>query len=153
MSRSRTHTQGTRYQTRLALIIALVFGALGPPGVFPCVAQPRQDLDPMVEEGALPSGSAAPSPPPQTAAQTRPAANLEIYGFGMLDNGYNAGQIDPNWFDVMRPSKLPAFDGEFGRNGNWFAGARQSRLGFKAEVPAGKHVIKTVVDFDFLASA
>ena len=67
----------------------------------------------------------------------------------MLDNGYNAGQIDPNWFDVMRPSKLPSFTDEFGRNGNWFAGARQSRLGFKATIPAGKHVVKAVVDFDF----
>ena len=66
----------------------------------------------------------------------------------MVDMGYNAGQIDPNWFDVMRPTKLPAFNDEFGRNGTWFAGVRQSRLGFKAYVPIGKHILKVVWDFD-----
>ncbi len=66
----------------------------------------------------------------------------------MLDNGYNAGQIDPDWFDVMRPSKLPAFKDEFGRNGTWFAGARQTRLGFRTYIPLAKHVLKTVFDFD-----
>jgi DcaP outer membrane protein len=48
----------------------------------------------------------------------------------------------------MRPSKLPAFNDKFGRNGTWFAGVRQTRLGFKTYIPAGKHVIKTVFDFD-----
>jgi hypothetical protein len=105
-----------------------------------------------VDDGAPGAGSPAPapdSPAPSPPPQTRPTAHLDIYGFAMADTGYNAGQIDPNWFDVMRPSKLPSFKNEFGRDGNWFAGARQSRLGFKAEVPAGKHVIKVVVDFDF----
>jgi hypothetical protein len=89
------------------------------------------------------------SPTPPSPTQVPSIARLEIYGFAMADMGYNAGQIDPNWYDVMRPSKLPAFKNEFGRDGNWFAGVRQSRLGFKAEIPARDHVVKIVVDFDF----
>ena len=56
---------------------------------------------------------------------------MDIYGYAMLDLGYNFGQIDPNWFDVMRPTKLPAFPNEFGRDGVFFSGVRQSRFGVK----------------------
>lgn len=145
MYRLREHVQKDHHPIPQAITSVLLFGILiAPAGVFTCSGQPRQDSDPKVEGDAAPPDP-APSPPPQTPV----VAHLEIYGFAMLDNGYNAGTIDPNWYDVMRPSKLPAFNGEFGRNGNWFSGARQSRLGFKAEIPAGKHEVKAVVDFDF----
>ena len=49
----------------------------------------------------------------------------------MLDMGYQAGQNDPDWFDVLRPTKLPAFEDEFGGDGETYAGVRQSRLGVK----------------------
>jgi hypothetical protein len=112
--------------------------------VFPCVARPRPGPDSTSNERQLPDAD----PQPASPVQPPPLAHLDIYGFAMLDNGYNAGQIDQNWFDVMRPSKLPAFKGEFGRDGSWFAGVRQSRLGFKGYIPAGKHVIKTIFEFD-----
>ena len=31
--------------------------------------------------------------------------------------GYDFGRIDPAWFDVMRPTKLPSFENEFGADG------------------------------------
>jgi hypothetical protein len=31
---------------------------------------------------------------------------IDIYGFIMIDAGFNFNQIDPNWFDVVRPAKL-----------------------------------------------
>ena len=34
---------------------------------------------------------------------------LDVYGFAMLDTGYQFNQNDPVWFDVVRPTKLPAF--------------------------------------------
>ena len=43
--------------------------------------------------------------------------------------GYQTGQNDPDWFDVLRPTKLPAFENEFGEDGRFFAGVRQSRFG------------------------
>ena len=34
---------------------------------------------------------------------------MEIYGFIMMDAGYNANQIQADWFDVVRPTKLPSY--------------------------------------------
>ena len=52
-----------------------------------------------------------------TAAAAKPAqdsdkkgeSTFEVYGFAMLDAGYQFKQNDPDWFDVIRPVKLPAF--------------------------------------------
>ena len=35
----------------------------------------------------------------------------------MLDMGYQSKQNDPDWFDVVRPTKLPSFENEFGEDG------------------------------------
>ena len=37
----------------------------------------------------------------------------------MMDAGYNFNQIHPDWFDVVRPTKLPSFKNEFGTDGNF----------------------------------
>jgi len=135
------HTHGG---IRQVLAFAIVLAVLVPFGAIECHARAMQDSATKTDdEPPPPDGSApgAPQPAPELP-------HLDIYGFIMLDNGYDAGTIDPNWYDVMRPSKLPAYNNEFGRNGEWFAGVRQTRLGFKAYIPAGKHVIKTVFDFD-----
>ena len=73
---------------------------------------------------------------------------MDIYGFTMLDMGYDFGQNDPNWFDVMRPTKLPAFPNEFGRDGRFYAGVRQSRFGVKAYLPTSLGVVKTIFEFE-----
>lgn len=94
---------------------------------------------------ALPQ-DAPPTPPPPEPTVTKP--ELEIYGFAMLDMGYDAGQIDPNWFDVERPTKLPAFHNEFGHDGNFYAGVRQTRFGVKSLVPTKLGQLKTVFEFE-----
>jgi hypothetical protein len=65
------------------------------------------------------------------ADQKKPGSEstLDIYGFAMTDAGYNFGAIDPAWFDVVRPTKLPAFANEFGPNGQAFFSVRQTRFG------------------------
>jgi len=75
-------------------------------------------------------------------------ARMDIYGFAMLDMGYETGQSDPDWFDVMRPTKLPTYQDEFGGDGHTYAGVRQSRLGFKAFIPTSKSEIKTIFEFE-----
>jgi DcaP outer membrane protein len=77
---------------------------------------------------------------------------LDIYGFAMLDSGYDFKQNDPDWFDVMRPSKLPAFTDEFGKNGNWYAGVRQSRLGFTSHIPTKLGELKTIFEFELFGT-
>src|SRR5215469_659986 len=98
-------------------------------GKLPAAPEPTNS---SAAETARPQ-DAPPTPPPPEPEVTKP--ELEIYGFAMLDMGYDAGQINPAWFDVERPTKLPAFQNEFGQNGNLYAGVRQTRFGAKALVP------------------
>jgi hypothetical protein len=74
---------------------------------------------------------------------------LDIYGFVMTDFGFDLMQNDPNWFDVNRPSKLPAFKNEFGRNGRTYAGVRQTKFGIKAYEATPMGELKTHFEFDF----
>jgi hypothetical protein len=103
----------------------------------------------QTQAAALPP-PAPPTPAPQPAVQD--PAHLDIYGFAMLDNGYNLGRINPDWFDVVRPTKLPSTPDEFGKNGSWFAGVRQSRLGFKGFLPTSKGEIKTIFEFELFGT-
>ena len=77
---------------------------------------------------------------------------MEIYGFAMMDMGYETGQTDPNWFDVLRPTKLPAFENEYGADGHYFAGVRQSRLGVKGFIPTSAGEIKTIFEFELFGT-
>ncbi len=85
------------------------------------------------------------TPPPDTA---KPENNMEIYGYAMLDSGYDFGQIDPLWFDVMRPTKLPAFKNEFAPGGNVFFGVRQTRFGVKTSTQTRFGELKTIFEFE-----
>jgi len=66
----------------------------------------------------------------------------------MLDFGYDFNQINPNWFDVERPTQLPAFPNEFGQNGRLFTGVRQTRFGVKSLFPTRLGQLKTVFEFE-----
>jgi hypothetical protein len=80
-----------------------------------------------------------PAPPPenekQPTEQERSESTIDLYGFVMTDTGYNFGQIDPQWFDVVRHTKLPSFANQFGGNGNTYFGVRQTRFGVKTSTP------------------
>ncbi len=80
-------------------------------------------------------------------------AAYDLYGFAMLDMGYDFKQNDPNWFDVMRPTKLPAYQDQFGKDGKTYTGVRQSRLGFKSFVPTKLGELKTIFEFELFGTA
>jgi hypothetical protein len=95
----------------------------------------------------------------QTAAgdqntQARPETKpwLEVYGFVQLDAGYDFRQVNPDWFDVLRPTKLPSQKGEFGADGNTYFSVRQSRFGAKSEVPTGLGILKTIFEFELFGT-
>ncbi len=77
-------------------------------------------------------------------------SSFELYGTAMVDAGYNFNTIDPNWFDVMRPSKLPSYQNEFGTDGNVFFSVRQTKLGVKSNTPTSLGELKTQFDFDLI---
>ena len=81
-----------------------------------------------------------------------PRPTVEVYGFAMLDMGYQFNQNDPDWFDVLRPTKLPAFEDQFGEDGHWFSGVRQSRLGVKANFPTSLGEVKTTFEFELFGT-
>jgi len=88
------------------------------------------------------------------AAQPAPDAKstFEIYGFAMLDLGHDFKQINPNWFDTMRVTRLPSVQDEFGRNNNTFAGVRQSRLGVRSSTPTSLGDLKTTFEFELFGT-
>ena len=73
---------------------------------------------------------------------------FQIYGFAMLDAGFQFRQSDPDWFDVMRPSKLPSFGDQFAPDGKVFLGVRQSRLGVKGTTATKYGELKTTFEFE-----
>jgi len=90
----------------------------------------------------------APEPSPTAVSSTR----LDIYGAAMLDMGYQTKQNDPSWFDVARPVKLPAFQDEFGEDGHFFAGVRQSRFGVKSFTPTSLGELRTTFEFELFGT-
>ena len=70
--------------------------------------------------------TAAPAAP--AASTTAPAQgskpSFEVYGFAMLDIGHNFKQINPNWFDTLRVTRLPSFEDQFCCDNSTFAGVR-----------------------------
>ncbi|MHA4843606.1 DcaP family trimeric outer membrane transporter [Flavitalea antarctica] len=74
--------------------------------------------------------------------------NLELYGFILVDGGYNFNSIDPDWFDVMRPTKLPKYKNQFGTSGNYFVSVRQTRFGVRSSTQTKLGELKTQFDFD-----
>ena len=74
---------------------------------------------------------------------------FEIYGFAQGDAIGDFNTNNPDWFDVNRPSKLPAFQDEFGHNGHTWFSARQSRFGTKAVIPTSSGPdVNIVFDWD-----
>jgi hypothetical protein len=98
-----------------------------------------------------PPAHAQPAAQGQAATQVpaEPESTLEIYGFAMLDIGYDFGKIgDPIWEDVLRPTKLPAFQDEFGKGGRTFESVRQSRFGAAWNLPTDHGDISTRFEFE-----
>ena len=82
------------------------------------------------------------------ARAQEPKPSLEVYGFGQADAIADFNQINPQWFDVMRPSKLPKVANEFGEDGHFYLSARQSRLGVKGSTPTANGTVTGQFEFD-----
>jgi Cu/Ag efflux protein CusF len=85
-------------------------------------------------------------------AAADPKARLEVYGFAMLDMGFNFTSINPNWFDTMRVTRLPSFEDEFGEDGSTFAGVRQTRLGVRGFNPTPLGELRTTFEFELFGT-
>jgi hypothetical protein len=88
----------------------------------------------------------------QQPAAGEPKPSMEVYGFTMLDIGQDFKQIDPDWFDTMRPSKLPAFEDEFGEDNRTFASVRQTRFGVRTSSPTTLGALNTTFEFEMFGT-
>jgi len=70
----------------------------------------------------------------------------------MLDIGHDFKQIDPDWSDTLRVTKLPSFENQFGRDHSTFAGVRQSRLGVRSSTPTTLGELKTTFEFELFGT-
>jgi len=108
--------------------------------------------------GAASTARAQSADPPADAAagaaQAQPDSkpSFEIYGFAMLDIGQNFKQINPNWFDTMRVTRLPSVEDQFGKDNSTFAGVRQSRLGVRSSTPTPLGDLKTTFEFELFGT-
>lgn len=84
----------------------------------------------------------------QDTTNTSRTNSLEIYGFVMTDLGYNFKQIDPNWFDVIRTTKLPSYPDAYGTNGNVYFSVRQTRMGIKGKQHTSMGELFTQFEFE-----
>lgn len=138
----RTAARRWRVRVRWLLAASVVLAAGSTPGAVASDAGPD------------------PAPTPKPAAATTQDQNaldeakprLDVYGFAMLDMGYQSKQNDPDWFDVVRPTKLPAYPNQYGEDGHFFAGVRQSRLGVKGFIPTGMGEVKTIFEFELFGT-
>jgi hypothetical protein len=65
-------------------------------------------------------------------ARAQQSPSVEVYGFGQADAIADFNQNNPDWYDTVRPSRLPKYANEFGNDGHFYLSARQSRLGARA---------------------
>jgi hypothetical protein len=110
-------------------------------------------------QAAAAQDAAGATPPKTTVASTITATapqatkpSFEVYGFAMLDIGHDFKQINPNWFDTMRVTKLPSIKDEFGQDHSTFAGVRQSRLGVRSSSPTSLGELKTTFEFELFGT-
>lgn len=78
--------------------------------------------------------------------------SLEIYGFILADVIYDFKQMDPKWFDVPRPTKLPAYKDQFAPDGQIYFSVRQTRFGVKSSLRTPFGPMTTLFEFDMLGA-
>jgi len=127
-----------------------------PPAPPPPTA-PDPNWAPPLEQPPPETAPPPSSEPPPEAQPPAPAAEsgsrFEIYGHAMLDIGYDFGAVGhPAWDDTLRPTKLPAFENQYGEGGRTFASVRQSRFGVKATTPTDAGDIKTTFEFELFGT-
>lgn len=77
---------------------------------------------------------------------------MEVYGFILADVIYDFKQMDPKWFDVPRPTKLPTYKNQFGPDGQVYFSMRQTRFGVRGYSPTPFGELRSWFEFDLFGS-
>src|SRR5258705_271011 len=128
--------------------MALQRGQLGPAQRYQKATGDIESRAPQVRVGED-TPKASIDPPPAEEAKK---STLDLYGFVMLDSGYDFKTNNPDWFDVVRPTKLPSFSGEFAPDGKMYFGVRQTRFGIKTATDTALGKLKTQFEFELFGT-
>jgi len=118
----------------LGMVLFLVAG----PGALRAQSNQQADEEVEAEEEQADTGDDKPS--------------FELYGHVMTDVGYSGKQVNPDWFDVNRPTKLAAFEDEFGTGGFAYFSVRQTRFGFKSWIPTKLGELYAIFEFELFGT-
>ncbi len=97
-----------------------------------------------------PSDSTKNKKTPSQVVQKKP--NFEIYGFILTDVIYDFKQMDPKWYDVPRPTKLPSYKDQFAPDGQIYFSTRETRFGTRSYFPTPLGPLTTWFEFDLFGS-
>ena len=74
---------------------------------------------------------------------------MEIFGYIMMDSGYDFGRMNPDWYDTMRPTQiLDANGNEYQNQGVYYMSVRQTDIGIKNYFDSPLGQVKTHFEFD-----
>ncbi len=144
----KTHNARAGSACRWLAVSVLVLAAASSAWAQDPSAPAANPVKPVLSTPGPAPESAKPVLDATNAAQTSSKAWMDIYGFAMMDIGYDFKQIDPNWFDTMKVTKLPSVADQFGKDGSLFIGVRQTRFGVKSSVPTDLGDLTTKFEFD-----
>ena len=82
----------------------------------------------------------------------QPHVGMELYGFIITDVIYDFKQMDPNWYDVPRPTKLPAYKNQFAPDGQLYFSVRLTRFGIRGYTPTPIGELKTLLEFELFGT-
>ena len=82
---------------------------------------------PMAPEASVASAKAV----SEGTVEEASSSSAQLYGFVMADMIYDFKRVDPNWNDTLRVSTIATDAGQYGQDGEFIFGVRQSRLGIK----------------------
>ncbi|MGC1297522.1 MAG: DcaP family trimeric outer membrane transporter [Alloacidobacterium sp.] len=135
---------------------ALEHAAPPPPNAAAAVQAPVRAKEAPAQEIAVPSEDIVAAPQagtvPLEGEITEATASVNFYGFTMLDSGYDFGQVNPDWYDVLRPTQLPSYYNQFAPSGNVYASVRQTRFGVKTSTPTRFGDLNTIFEFELFGT-
>ena len=153
----------------LIFFFAIAMQAQSPDSASPDLNEMKAKLQQLEQEmqvlkGQISAMQQSQAGPGATTSRPYPAAeksvkggqenksSIDLYGFIMLDSGYDFKTNNPDWFDVMRPTQLASFKGEFAPDGKVYYGVRQTRFGVKTSTPTPLGDLKTQFEFELFGT-
>jgi hypothetical protein len=96
---------------------------------------------------ASPAQTRASAPDSQTK---RP--RIEFFGQLVTDGIYDFNVVDPEFYDVLRPTQLPAFEGEFGPDNHSYFSVRPTRFGVRTAIATKAGDVEGIFDWELFGT-